>query len=270
MNELEFAKKLAKDAGNIVMKYYGKSSKEMNTQVKENNTFLTQADIEANNYITEQIKKHFPEDGILTEETIDNKKRLQKSRVWIIDPLDGTHHFLKNRTEFSISIGLVENVFPVLGVIYKPIGDELYFAEKKQGAYLEENGKTRKLSVTKETEIKNLRVTASKATAQQFIKEVVKHSPFRTFEFRGSTCYKMCLVAKGEYDAYIRDHLQINEWDVCAGTIIVQEAGGLVTDIEGKPLIFNNETPLFRGIIASNNVCHDNILNEISKTYRIK
>lgn len=262
MNELEFTKKMAREAGNIIMKYYGKQVK---TTIKENNTFLTQADIETNNYITEQIKKQFPEDGILAEETIDDKERLQKKRVWIIDPLDGTHHFLKNKTEFSVSIGLVNNVFPIVGVIYKPIGDELYYAEKGRGAFLEQQGRATKLHVTSGSTLSKLKITSSKATAQEIIKGFLKENPFKLLEFRGSTCYKFCLVAKGEYDAYIRDHLQINEWDVCAGTLILQEAGGLVTDLEGKPLIFNNETPLFRGIIASNKVCHDALLNEISK-----
>ncbi len=260
--ELDFTKKLAKEAGNIIMKYYGR---QVQTTIKENNTFLTQADIEANNYITSEIKKHFPNDGILAEETVDNKQRLQKKRVWIIDPLDGTHHFLKNKTEFSISIGLVNNVFPILGVIYKPIGDELYYAEKGKGAFLEQQGRTTKLHVTSETAIPKLKITSSKATAQEIIKGFLKENPFKLLEFRGSTCYKFCLAAKGEYDAYIRDHLQINEWDVCAGTIILQEAGGKVTDLECKPLIFNNESPLFRGIIASNKVSHDALLDVINQ-----
>ena len=262
MNELKFTKHLAKKAGKIIMNYYGKK---INIIQKENLTPVTQADIKSNNYIISKIKKHFPNDGILSEEIVDNKKRLEKKRVWVIDPLDGTTHFIKNETEFSVSIALVENMRPIIGVIYKPYDDELYFAEKNKGSFLEQHKKTIRLNVTKEKKISKLRVCVSKSTAEAAVKSLIKSNPFAKFEFRGSCCYKCCLVAKGEYDVYIRDHHATPEWDICAGDLILTEAGGKLTDVNGKTIRYNHEIPTHNnGCIATNKVCHDTILKIIS------
>ena len=133
MKELEFIKTIVRQAGSIIMQYYGTK---LETEMKENKTFVTKADTEANNLIIKKIKENYPEDGILSEETIDDLTRLNKKRIWIIDPLDGTHHFMRNQTEFSCAICLIEHNRPILAATYKPINDELYFAVKGKIVWL--------------------------------------------------------------------------------------------------------------------------------------
>ena len=132
--ELISAKVAARNAGNILMKYYESSDKKIKMKGKDNP--VTIADQEADKYLFNFLTNEFPEYGWLSEETVDSEERLERKRVWIVDPLDGTKEFIEGIPHFSVSIGLVENGDPVIGVIYNPVSGEMFSCEKGKGVYL--------------------------------------------------------------------------------------------------------------------------------------
>ena len=147
--ELISAKVAARNAGKILMKYYESSDKEI--KMKGANNPVTVADQEADKYLFNFLTNEFPEYGWLSEETLDTEERLEKNRVWVVDPLDGTKEFIEGVPHFSVSIGLVENGEPVIGVIYNPATEEMFSCEKGKGVYL--NGE--KVSVSNKKNLIN-------------------------------------------------------------------------------------------------------------------
>ena len=143
--ELITAKVAARNAGKILMKYFKSSDKKVQMKSKDNP--VTIADNEADSYLNNFIISEFPDDGWLSEETVDTSDRLNKNRVWIVDPLDGTKEFIEGIENFSISIALVNNNSPVLGVIFNPATNEMFSCQKNKGVYL--NGKKVNISSQK-------------------------------------------------------------------------------------------------------------------------
>ena len=137
--ELIAAKVAARNAGKILMKYLESDSKDIQYKSESGDSPVTIADNEADKYLSSFLGGEFTHDGWLSEETIDTYDRLEKTRVWIVDPLDGTKEFIKKLPEFCVSIALTENGIPVVGVIYNPFSDEMFYAQKNKGAFL--NGK---------------------------------------------------------------------------------------------------------------------------------
>ena len=134
--ELIAAKVAARNAGKILIKHLELQSKDIQYKKESGNSPVTAADYEADRYLSNFLGGEFPNDGWLSEETVDTYDRLDKKRVWIVDPLDGTKEFIQTIPEFCVSIGLVEDNIPVVGVIYNPISDEMFYAQKKKGAFL--------------------------------------------------------------------------------------------------------------------------------------
>ena len=143
--EIEFAARLAREASTIVNTFYVGSSE---VRYKLHDEPVTEADRSANQHIVTRIQTHFPEDGILSEESKDDLARLKHDRVWIVDPLDGTKEFIARNGEFSIMIGLVVAGAPVMGVIMQPTSNLLYIGAVGYGAYLHEDGEEIPLSVS--------------------------------------------------------------------------------------------------------------------------
>lgn len=252
---LEIAKNLAVEAGNAVMKIY---DSEFKVSDKDDKSPLTEADLISNKIIVEGLKKNFPGIIILTEEEADDKKRLGKKYVWIIDPLDGTKEFISKNGEFTINIALVNGGKPVLGVIYIPSKKELYYALEKNGSFFEGKEKKEKISVSDKSEIKNMILVKSRSHATDKLLNLINNNKFAAVITSGSSL-KGCLIAKGEADIYYRFG-PVNEWDICAMNAIINEAGGIVTDLKGKILKYNKEDTLIQGFIASNNKIHSNLV----------
>src|ERR1051326_8522879 len=135
--ELEIAKNLAREAGAILLNYYQRA---LSIDWKAPGDPVTVADREANEYIVSHIKREFPDDGILSEEDADDLARLERPRVWMIDPMDGTREFIDHRPDFAVQIGLIAGGTPVAGAVYQPATDKLYYAAKGIGAFLESGG----------------------------------------------------------------------------------------------------------------------------------
>lgn len=238
---LQVALKAAREAGGTIMGLYGK---DYLVEEKAEGQPVTAADFEANQTIEKIILGNYPGDGWLSEESRDDASRLEKSRTWVIDPIDGTKEFIECVPQFSISIALVVDGTVALGVVYNPAAEELFAAVRARGATL--NGSTIKVSDRKDP-----------AGARLMVSRTEPRSKFAPFEDRylldpvGSIAYRLALVAAGQGDGAITFR-SIHEWDVCAGVMIVEEAGGVAMDGEGESLRFNQSEPLFRGLVASN------------------
>jgi len=256
--ELTIAKELAIKAGKEILIIYDSDDFQI-TNKSENNyaSPLTKADLKANEIIVTKLRKEFPSYAILTEEEKDDKIRLNNDYVWIIDPIDGTKEFIKKNGEFTVNIALVYKTEVVLGVIYVPVSEELYFATKNNGSYLNEQ----KINVSNANKQKEMIIVKSRSHASEKLLKIIEN--FKDTIVKGSSL-KGCIIAKGDADIYPRLG-PVNEWDICAMDIIIKEAGGKLTDLEGKDLKYNKINPLITsGFLVTNNKIHKEILDVIN------
>lgn len=237
---LEITKELAVTAGQAILKIYADYRPEQ-TQLKADNSPLTQADLVSNRIIVNGLKTAFPTYAILSEEEKDSKERLQNDYCFVIDPLDGTKEFIKKNGEFTVNIALAYKGEAQMGVIYAPVLNELYFAQKGKGAWLQtQNGTLRQLKVSERTQ--NLRAVASRSHQSDALLALFKKHNITNFVEMGSSL-KGCLVAKGEADVYIRYNPTM-EWDTAAMQCIVEEAGGIFRQLNHTPMRYNRENSL--------------------------
>ena|SRR3990167_5855912 len=222
---------------------------------KSNNSPLTAADLQANQILKKQLLNHFPEDGWLSEETYDDFLRLGKKRIWIVDPLDGTKEYINKIAEYAISVALVEDGAPILASVFNPTTDELFYAVKGQGAWMND----KQICCTQVCD-KKIKILASRSEVingdwQCFI-DHFNVSPM------GSIAYKLALIAAGKADATFSFEPR-SEWDIAAGVLLVQEAGGIVHDLSGKPFMFNQKNIRVNGIIASSKIVYSDVMKKI-------
>ncbi len=243
--------KAAKEAGKILMKYYGKVKKIVE---KSPNNYVTEADLESEKIIIGLIKKNFPAHQIISEEAGSINR---SDHVWYVDPLDGTHNYIHKIPFFGVSIAYSYKGEVKAGVIYCPYVDELYVAEKGKGAFC--NGK--KIEVSKKDRVKDVIVIfdASLHKDKEYKFNLLRKFVDSCFKVRilGAAVYNCISVAIGGAEAYIE--LSTNPWDIAAGLLIVQEAGGKVTDLEG-----DEWKPDIKEFIATNGIVHKKILDIIS------
>ncbi len=248
---LKVAKQAALKAGKIIKKYYGK---EHQLKIKNNDVsnFATIADLEAEKEVIKIISQNFPDHNIIAEES--GKVNNNSAYTWVIDPLDGTFTFGQNIPYFTVSIGLLKNNMPILGVINHIGFNNLYWAQKETGAFL--NGK--KIQVSKKLRLEEAASTLGVGHRQKrqakidlYVSKLITKIAY-PYDF-GSAAVTLALVADGSLDLYVTEAYP---WDLVAGTIIVREAGGKVTDFEGQEPDWNSER---LNIVASNGLIHDQI-----------
>lgn len=258
VKELKIAMKAASAAGKAIMKLY---QKKYEINYKSPNDPVTQADIVSEKTIIKELKKF--KYGLLSEETI-NKKRLKKETVWIIDPLDGTKDFIDKTNEFAVSIGLAEKGEPVLGVLYAPAIDIMYYAVKGEGAFIKKGkSKPKKIRVSKIKNFKKAKMFISRFHVQEKELLLSKKLKIKNLITHGSLL-KVCKIAEGEGEININTSGKTNEWDVCASDIILREAGGKFTDMNGEEIKYNKENPANQnGYIASNSIFHNKLVEEL-------
>lgn len=216
----------------------------LNVQVKSDGSPVTNADLAVNQIVQEAVLKAFPHDAWLSEESPDNPSRLQSQRVWILDPIDGTKPFIKGLPHYTISLALIDQGQPAIGVIYNPATQEYFSVIREQHALL--NGQpihVRTLSDPSRNTFLVNRWQVNDATLKAWKRE--HHCP----PLLGSIAYCLALVAAGHVDGVINLGPQ-NEWDIAAGLLLVQAAGGLVFDKNQQPIQCNQPNPLVNGIIA--------------------
>ena len=251
--ELSQAVTAARRAGDIIRSFFDGP---YTVRSKAHGHPVTDADLRANECIRTIIQRAFPNDGWLSEETRDSSDRMRRRRVWIVDPLDGTKEFIQKIPEFCVSVALVEDGVPIVGVSYNPISSELFSAARGLGVH--RNGTQRHTSET--DSLADTRVLASRSEAARGEWDLFENS-FHLVP-TGSVAYKLALVAAGLGDATFTLTPK-HEWDVCAGAALIREAGGQIADCDGQPLTFNQPDPIFPGIIATNGRLFESILATI-------
>ncbi|MCB2153599.1 3'(2'),5'-bisphosphate nucleotidase CysQ [bacterium] len=255
---------------------------------------VTDADRLADQIIVQALEKLYPRTdyGYLSEEFERDPDRFAKSRVWIIDPIDGTQDFIQGRDDFAIHIGLVERnedgIFePIVGIVYHPRAGRMYSAIVGQGAWVQEEirpsegafwwtpdepdpasarfAEPQRMHVSARTELSELTAVISRSHMTRRLKATVEALPLKGYYRRGSLGVKLAEVARAEADFYIlTERGRCKEWDTCAPHIIVIEAGGRVTDLDGKELTYNNEdVHIHGGLLATNSVSHDMLLSAL-------
>jgi myo-inositol-1(or 4)-monophosphatase len=250
--ERELAVRAAREAGAIIRDYYeGKA--DIALRQKGHDNPLTAADEDADAHIKQVLLGGFPDDGWLSEETKDSRDRLTKARVWVVDPLDGTKEFTQHIPEFCVCIALVVDGRPVLGVEYNPAADRLYVAERGHGTTV--NGVPARVS--SQGSVAAAEVLASRSEDKRGEWDLYK--PRCRVVLTGSVAFKLAQLSTGNGDTTFTLTPK-NEWDICAGSILVEEAGGRVCGLDLQPLRFNQADPLRPGMIATNGHLHDGIV----------
>jgi myo-inositol-1(or 4)-monophosphatase len=211
-------------------------------QTKKDRSPVTTADLEVNRILLDMQQAHFPDDGWLSEESPDKPDRLKKARVWIVDPIDGTKAYVNRLPEYCISVALVEQGKPVVAAIYNPSTEQLFSAIRGQGLSL--NGKPLALQPRQDA-ASLVMVSAREFRSGRWagLDGLVQCRPMF------SIANALALVAAGQIHATITIEPE-NEWDLAAGVLLVEESGGAVADAQGRPFTFNQQVPLFHGIIA--------------------
>ena len=222
--ELEIATALAYKAGAEIMKFYASGVvAEEKLGVDNFAEPVTIADRTASQIIVNGLAKEFPSDGILSEEEPDNaENRLSKSRVWIIDPLDGTKGFIEKNGDFAVQIGLAENGESILGVVFLPFENLLYFATKGNGTFLVENDESpKRLQVSDKTNFAEIILATSRNHHSPKMTQIVDDLGLKEEIQRGSVGLKVGLIATKICDLYIHFSPRTKLWDTCAPNIIL-------------------------------------------------
>jgi len=234
-SELSIALEAAREAGAILKRHYEFGTE---TWEKSKDNPVTLADLEADKAIADRLGAAFPGDAILSEETTREDSRLEKSRVWIVDPMDGTKEFTKRIPEFAVSIALTEDGEPVVGAIHNPAAGVTIWATRGSGTFRDD----KRVSMSDCKELADAVVIASRTEISRD-----KFAPYDGWfqELRpvGSIAWKLACVACGEGDLNI-SLVPKNEWDVCAGDLLIREAGGIYVDFDGATRRYNQADPL--------------------------
>jgi myo-inositol-1(or 4)-monophosphatase len=257
-DDLALLESTVREAGGIARGFYGGDYKRWD---KSKDNPVTEADLAVDRFLMEALCSARPGYGWLSEETEDNASRLDKENVFVVDPIDGTIAFMKGRPHFTICAAVVRDGRPTAGVVFNPILEEMYTARIGNGALL--NGRTIKVSAQKEVE--GCRMVADAGTMRHPAWNNPPNRPWPEMhiENRNSIAYRLALVAAGEWDAMMALSSK-RDWDLAAGDLILNEAGGVVTTHEGAPLRYNRAETVQPSIVGANPVLHALLLERVS------
>lgn len=236
---------IAKKAGDKIMRIY---QQDFDIEFKKDNSPLTEADLVSDRIIEDNLKKLYPDIPILSEENESIPYNIRKNweYFWLIDPLDGTKEFVKKNGEFTVNIALIYKNIPVLGIVYAPVLNLLYYAQKDRGAFKQEkNKKPRRLPIYNRVHNDILKAIVSKSHYNQETKEFIDNlkNQYKKIEFVSiGSSLKFCFIAEGKADIYPRLALTM-EWDTAAGQVIIEQSGGRIVNFNNKiPLNYNKES----------------------------
>ncbi|XMB66893.1 adenylyl-sulfate kinase [Mycoplasmatota bacterium zrk1] len=243
--QLEFITKdlinVALSAGDKILEIY---NKEFEVEYKFDDSPLTEADKSANEIIVRYLKSNYRFASILAEESSDDLSRLENDWCFIVDPLDGTKEFVNRNGEFTVNIGLSYKGKSVLGVIYAPIFDEMYYASMDNGSYMIKGDNVIKLdSSSKENE---LTLVGSKSHRTKELEDLINKNKRKIVNVKSfGSSLKGCMIARNEADLYYRFGLT-SEWDTCAMQCVVEEAGAIFRQMDHTQMTYNRKDSLNR------------------------
>jgi myo-inositol-1(or 4)-monophosphatase len=252
------AKEWVKEAGNKIRLSFDKT---LDIQTKSDpNDLVTNIDKETEQFFISKIRENFPDHRILGEEGFGDDVRNLEGIVWLIDPIDGTMNFIHQQRNFAISLGVYENGLGRIGLVYDVVHDELYHAIRGNGAYMND----KRLPILKEVPVieaiialNATWVMENKRIDHNLLIPLVKKA--RGTRSYGTAALEMVFVATGRVDAYLS--MRLSPWDYGGGTVIVEELGGIVTNLRGEKLDFLNQDSVF---VAKPGL-HQTILNDYLK-----
>ena len=245
--DFELLADAVREAGALALNYFGR---EVVSRHKPDGTRVSEADLAVDALLRERLMQDRPSYAWLSEESADDPRRLDCRSVWIVDPIDGTHAFLEGIEEWTIAAALVDDGQPVLAAVFNPATKEMFTARQGHGAFL--NGAPMEVKDRREIEDAEVIATASLFKKKDFWKEPW---PPMQVQWVHSIAYRMARIAQGRVHATL-SHTGKSEWDLAAPTLLVQEAGGIVTEIDGSALVFNRPTPRYNGLVAAGRELH--------------
>jgi len=253
--DYELLKRAVRDAGALANSYF---KQPVEVHKKPDGSEVSEADLAVDAALKLDLTTRRKDYGWLSEESPDDRSRLKYSRVWMIDPIDGTSAFLRHVPEWTVSAALVEDGVPVLGVIYNPASEEFFHAMRGHGAFLGDTP----IHVSAKDTLEGARMIASGGLFKKKIWE--EPWPEVTAQWVNSVAYRLALVASGRGDATISLTPKA-EWDLAAAAVLMDEAGGITTDHHGNPHPYNRENPKFPGLVASGKALHPLLIERTSR-----
>ncbi|HBC55283.1 MAG TPA: 3'(2'),5'-bisphosphate nucleotidase CysQ [Alphaproteobacteria bacterium] len=244
----------AHEAGEIAMSYFGG---EFARWDKGGDNPVTEADIAIDNMLRKALGDAFPDHGWLSEETEDNTDRLTQHRTWIVDPIDGTRAFMRGEPHFTICIALVEQARPISAIVFNPASGELYEAVSGGGARL--NGQP--ITPSGQAQIEGARMLGTASFYHS--KRWAVPWPDIHIEKRNSIAYRIALVAAGRFDGCL-GLSPVNDWDLAAADLIMQEAGGRISRRDGAEFLYNQRSVRHAGFVASGHALHPALIGQLA------
>jgi myo-inositol-1(or 4)-monophosphatase len=244
-HDVVLIERVVREAGAIAREIFNRACE---TWSKKDGSPVTEADLAVNKYLSEHLRAARPDYAWLSEENEDDRSRFAAKRLFVVDPIDGTLAFVKRRPHFTVSVAVVEDGKPVTAAVYNPITDESYVAAKGEGARL--NGEP--IHVTATDTLDHCRILASKSTLSN---PRWQPWPEMHVENPNSIAYRVALVAAGQFDAALT-MAAIHDWDLAAADLILCEAGGVITSIEGATPAYNRETLIQPSVLAAGPALH--------------
>lgn len=265
--ELEAAREIAREAGHILLKYYDADDDDVRS--KAGGSPQSAADRASNRFIVQALRERFPNDGLLAEESPDDMRRPGETRVWIVDPLDGTREFLDRIGQFVVQIAFSYEGRPVVGVVYQPTTDKSFSGIIGEGAWCEQHGETRTLTVSGRDRLSTYRCVLSRSHYSDVADDMLNAIGIDSVERIGSVGMKVAALLEQRADVYIHPSSYTKLWDTAAPEAVLHAAGGTMTDCHGRPLDYSGKDIKNRnGILASNSVAHKQLTTIISPIFQ--
>ena len=208
-------------------------------ETKEDNTPVTNGDLEVNKILVNKISKLTPEIPIISEETSKNKNLKNLNDFWLIDPIDGTFDYINNREEFTLNAALIMNRKPMIGIINAPAKKRLFYSFGEKNSYELKDKEKIILNCTKKTKKNEIKAVSYSDNLKPIISDI--HKKIGVTEHKKmKSSLKFCVIATGEYDLYVAEP-RASEWDIAAGHAILKNAGGVITDLQGNEILYGKK-----------------------------
>ncbi len=251
-DDMALLETVIREAGLLALKYF---KTDFNHWKKEDRTPVSEADIAVDQLLKQRLLSASGDYGWLSEETEDDRHRLNKQRVWVVDPIDGTRAYLRGRDDWTISVALVENGKPVIAAVLHPTSQMLFTAVAGAGAYVNK----KPISTTPAQNLQHCRMAANTGA----FRPALWQSPWpeMTITSYNSMALRLAHVAQGHEDATVTIRSK-SDWDLAAADLLVQEAGGRVTTLDGRPLVYNGIHPVHENIAAAGPTLHKILMQQ--------
>lgn len=287
--ELAAACRIAREAGALAYAYFTawhggsqgdgqgapRPDASLAVHLKPGDEPVTEADRAVSELCVRGLRAAFPDDAVVSEELPDDEQRLARRRTWFVDPIDGTKDFIAGRPGFSVMLGLIDaqaDCRPVLGVVYQPAADRLWYAALGTGAYACVAGvPPQRMRVSAEHELAGARMVSSASVRDPMVADLRARAGIRDEVQIGSVGIKLALIGAGERDLYVNPASKTRLWDTAAAEIILHESGGRLTDLHDRPLSYRraagDSLAHGGGLLASNGVLHAAALAQLAPLF---